>query len=513
MPCNRCQCLEISIGGRLACPRCEGMEIVPAPDAARMLKALARRAGRKLMARMGRYAVNDVLRAVFKKREMIARGFLLDLEPMDIRTVLGCNAVLGILGARAEPGGRRADPARLSCLVQRLGSMLHRLEKVEDLAAGTYNLIRVEKYSLDGLASEDPYGFPLYPNEKHASTFATRSDLGMITQSQAAQRKPPPGIGVRDAFGTKKRLTVEETVQDYYHLAYTFADVFFGTPVRRKYGTPQALGQASIMPLRLKKFVSSFGYDRNSVTVCGAGRFEALARRAFGDKYHNFERDFVMSGARPGAFPLFMRISGRVHVSQFFGEFYSCALLTVMHKVDFDRETERRSRAYESEVVPACFKSCGHAYYANQGVKNTLQIDGIAVSPRAAYVVEAKYWNPRKFLGSAGRYASFDDMVRGSIEGTRLDRATGKCKKRGVALADKVEWVEKNRGRYAIPPGTPIKGVLAINAYTTAREHKGCKIIRVADPDALGAQDDAGWPAAEGPAVPPSPARHGGRSP
>ena len=490
------------------------MEVVPSADAAKTLKALARRAGRKLVARMGRYGRYEVLRAVFRKREMIAREFLLDLEPMDIRTILGCNAVLKILGAGAEPGGRRADLARLSCLVQRLGSMLHRLEKVEELTAGTYNLLRVEKYSLNGLASEYPGGFPLYPNEKYVNAFAAHSDLGMITQSQAARKRPPTGSGIRTALGTKKRLTVEETVRDYYHLAYTLADVFFGTPVRKKYGTPRALDQVRITPLRLKKFVSSFRYDRNRVTVCSADRFEALARREFGDRYPDFERDFVMSGGRPGAFPLFMRIGGRVHVSQFFGEFYSCALLTAMHRADLDRETERRSRAYESEVVPACFKSWGYEYYANQGVKNTIQIDGIAVSPRDAYVVEAKYWNPRKFLGSAGRCASYDDMVRGSIEGTRLDRVTGKWKRRGVALADKVEWVEKNRDRYDIPPGAPIKGALVINTYTTAREYKGCKIIRVVDPDALGAQDDVGWPTGGGTgmaaaALPP----HGGRSP
>ena len=477
-------------GGRLSCPRCEGVEIVPKSEAAKTLKALARRAGSKLAARMREYDRDDILRAAFGKREMIARRFLFGLEPMDIRTILGCNAVLATLGAKkAGSGRRRADPARLHGLVQGLGSMLFRLEKIPDLEAGTYDLHRMEKYSLSDLVSEDSGAFPLCPNEMRVSAFGARSDLGMITQSQAAQRAPPPSGGdIRAALGTKKRLTVEETVRGYYHLAYTLADVFFGTPVRSKYGAPPCLGRVKIQPLRLKKFVSLFPCDMDSITVCGAGPFEALARREFGDEYLDFERDFVMSGSRPRAFPLFMTIGGRVHVSHFFGEFYSCALLTVVHRAELDRETQRRSLKHESELVPAYFKDRGYAYYANQGVKNALQIDGIAVSSRVAYVVEAKYWNPRKFLGGAGRCGAYDDAVRGSIEGIRLDRATGKWKRRGAALADKAEWVEKNRGQYGIPDGTPIKRALVTNTYAAAREYMGCKIIHVVDPDAPGAQ-------------------------
>ena len=497
------------------------------------------------------YDRDDILRATFGKREMAARGFLFGLEPIDIRTVLGCNAVLATLGAKTAGscGRRRAGPARLHSLVQRLGSMLFRLEKAEELEAGTYSLLRAEKYSLNDLVSDDSDAFPLHPNERHVSAFGARSDLGMMTQSQAARRSlPPPCGGIGAALGTKKRLTVEEAVMDFYYHAYMFADIFFGTPVRGKYGAPPDLGKVKIPPLRLKKFVSLFPCDMDNITVWGASWFEALARRVFGDEYPDFERDFVMSDGRPGASPLFMAVGGRVHVSHFIGEFYSYALLTVVHRAELDQETQRRSKEYEAEVVPAHFENRGYAYYADQrgsaqwddaaparrhcghasqpctapgGGKKKFQIDGIAVSSGAAYVIEAKYWNPRKFLGGAGRYGAHDDMVRGSIEGTRLDRATGKWKRRGASLADKAEWVEKNRAQYGIPAGTPVKRALVTNTHPVAREYKGCEIIHVPDPDALGMQDGAGWPAGGGAGMPatasswgPRPAPpHGGRSP
>lgn len=501
-----CDSPRIPIRGRLACPRCERMRLVPRNDAVRRLGKLARRAEKKLARRMGRYARDDILTEAFKKREQIAREYLFNWKPMDVRMFLGCSAAIKKFGsAKTALGCRRADPARILGHIQKLGNMLHRLEKVPDLEAGTYSLLHTEKYSLNALVSADSGGFPLYPNEKHVQAFVARSGLGMITQSQAERREAEPSGGVSPAaLGTKKLLTVEETIRAQYYHAYMFADMFFGTPVRKKYGAPPDLDRVTIPPLELKKFVSQFPYDMDAITVCGAGRFEALASKAFGGAYRSFERDFVMSSDSARAFPLFLKIGDRVYVSQFFAEFYSTALLTAVHRKELDRETMRRSRLYESEVVPARFRKWGFAYYPNQMVKDGFEIDGIAVSPDTAYVIEAKYWNPRKFLGGVGRYRAHDDMVRGSIEGTHYDRGTKAWKKRGVALADKAAWVEKNRAIYASPCGTPVKCALVTNTHPVAREYKGCAIILVADPDALDAQDDAGGPPGGGPGANPA---------
>lgn len=510
MQCASCDSPKISIRGRLACLHCERMRLVPKNDAVRRLGNLARRAEKKLTHRMSRYARDDILTEAFKKREQIAREYLFNCKPMDMRMLLGCSAAIKKFGlAKMALGCRRADPARILDYIQKLGNMLHRLEKVPDLEAGTYNLIHMKKYSLNALVSADSGDFPLYPNEKHVQAFVARSGLGMITQSQAERRAAGPSGGVSPAaFGTKKLFTVEETIRAQYYHAYMFADMFFGTPVRKKYGAPPDLDRITILPFKLKKFVSQFPCDVDAITVCGAGRFEALASKAFGGACRSFERDFVMSSDNTGAFPLFLKIGDRVYISQFFAEFYSSALLTAVHRNELGRETMRRSRLYESEVVPAYFKKNGYKYHADQGVRNTLQIDGIAVLPNAAYVVEAKYWNPRKFLGGAGRYRAYDDMIRGSIDGTHFERSSKKWERDGRPLAAKAEWVENNRGRYDIPDGTAVKCMLVTNVHPTAREYNGCVIIYVGDPDALDAQDDAGGLA--GAETPRGPAPAGG---
>ena len=505
MPCGRCDSLLISIKGRLACPRCERVRLVRQDAAAKTLGALARRAERELVYRMSEYDRNSILEAVFKKREQIARKSRFDRKLMDARTVLGCSAAIKKLAAtKSGFGNRPADPALLLHLSQKLGNLLFRLEKVLDLEARTYNLLYMKKYSLSSLVSADPDDFPLYPNERHVQAFVARADLGMMTLSQAKQWAPPPDGGSRTALGPTKMLTVEDAVRDYYDRSYALADAFFGTPVRKKYGAPPRLDQLKIPLFYLQKFASLLPYDEEGIAVCCADRFGALAREVFGGECQIFEDSLVMSGGNTGAFPLFLKIGDKVHASESFGKFYMCALLNVVHKSEFDQETQRRGEKYESEVVPAHFMKKGFTYYANVCVKNKFEIDGIAVSSGAAYVIEAKYWNPRKFLGGAGRYGAHDDMVRGSIEGTRLDRATGKWERRGAALADKAEWVEKNRACYGIPAGTPVKRALVTNTHPVAREYKGCEIIRVEYVDAPGAQGATGGPVSRAPAASPA---------
>lgn len=107
MPCARCDSPKISIRGRLACPRCERMRLVPPSDAARTLKGLARRAEKKLVGRMFAYTRDDILTTVFKKREQIAREPRFDRRLMDVRAVLGCSAAIKMITtAKAGFGGR-----------------------------------------------------------------------------------------------------------------------------------------------------------------------------------------------------------------------------------------------------------------------------------------------------------------------------------------------------------------------------------------------------------------------
>ena len=485
------------------------MRLVPPGDAARTLKDLARRAEKKLVGKMFAYARDDILTTLFKKREQIARESGLDRRLMDVRAVLGCSAAIKkIATAKAGFGGRPADSDRLSSLAQMLGNMLLRLEKASDLEAGTYNLLHMDEYRLKDLVSADPDAFPLHPNERHVLPFIARSDLGIMTQSQAEQHVAAPGGGGRAAPGAGTMLTVEDAARDYYLMSYALADAFFGGPVRKKYGAPPDLDRVKIPLHDLQEFASLLSYDREGIAVCNADRFGGLARKVFGAARQSFERDFVMSAEMPGAFPLFLKIGGKVYASQYFGIYYLCAMFNVVHRGEFDLETRRRGRLYESRVVPAHFRKRGFAYRANLKVKNTypdrrveknFEIDGIAVSPGAAYVIEAKYWNPRKFLGSAGRYSAYDDLIRGSIEGIRHERDRKKWKDEGTALAVKAEWVEENRERFGIPASTAVRRALVTNTYPTAREYKGCEIIRVEYPDVVNAQDDADGPAGGGP--------------
>ena len=452
------------------------------------MEAVARTTEIRLMNRMNKYTNSQIQKAAFAERERIAGRYLLELVPMDMRTILGCSTIIKKMQRKKiKSRNRRQNRSPPSRLIHKFGTMLLNLEKTIDLEAETHNMLHITKYDLSNLETTNPSHFPIYPNERYVQAFAARSDLGMITQSQAEQKTTKPNNDIQAALGTKKIHDIKETVRTFYHISYLFTDMFFGNPLRKEYGAPPDWDQTKILPLQLKEFMSGFEYDENGIATCNEDRFESLARKKFGVRYQDFERNFVISDKCPNAFPLFLKTGNKTLLSRFFSEFYIYPLLPVIHRREFDRETERRSLEYETAVVPAHFREMGFTYHANQGKKNDLEIDGIAVSAAVTYVIEAKYWNPRKFLGSAGRYNAFDDVIRNSIDGVHLERGTGKITKRGVALIDKVKWVETKRDIYNIPKRTPIKCMLVTNTHPNIRKYCECKITRVPDPDALNA--------------------------
>lgn len=486
MPCDRCKSWLISIDGCSACPACDAIRLVPKNDAIKIVTSIAHMKESELIARINKYSKTQIQEMAFVERELVAGRYLFNSVPMDIQMVLGCSAVIKKLyKGKINPCDWWQIRSPLHHLIHEFGTMLLDLEKTIDLEAETYVMPHTAKYDLSNLTAIRPDYFQTHPNERHVQAFVARSDLGMITRSQAEQKMGETNNDVHAALGTKKILTVEETVRTFYHISYLFADIFFGNSIRREHGAPPDRDRTKILPYQLKEFMFEFRYGENGLARCRGDKFESIAREKFGGQCHDFERNFVISDKHPDAFPLFLKMGDTILASRFFSELYICSLLPIMYKSEFDRETERRSLEYESTVVPAHFKKIGFKYYANQGQKNVIEIDGIAVSDAVTYVIEAKYWNPRKFIGSVGRYNAYDDVVRNSIDGTHLERDTGKTARRGVALMDKAEWVERKRDLYQIPGGTPIKCMLVTNTLPNMSEYGGCAIRRVQDPDAL----------------------------
>lgn len=96
----------------------------------------------------------------------------------------------------------------------------------------------------------------------------------------------------------------------------------------------------------------------------------------------------MLSERHPKANPLFLRLENSVLISSHFAEFFTYVLHALLDKDIFDNEVEKRSRLFKSNIVKEEFEKQGFRYPPNQGVKNKMQIDGIAISNSIVYVIE-----------------------------------------------------------------------------------------------------------------------------
>lgn len=483
MSCPRCGSDLVFIEDCPSCPDCERIGLVPPRDSLAIMESILGERKRGIMDAIVEYDRNHVLLTAFTLRESLARRFTLSSAGLDIAGIVACTAMIReVLGCRRAFGGRRGDAGPVAEMIRDYGAVLGARDYLPYLRAGTYSMIRMARYDLSDPGRLRLRDFPLYPNEKHRPVSGAFAKHGILTGRAAAQKAGEARGGAKPAgLGSKRIASVASSMPALYPVC-SILYAAFGTNRERQahFALPDGAG-TGIMPLDLKRLVAAVPAFDDQVACCDAPRLERLAKTRFAARSGGFARNFVASRGNPGAFPLFLEMAGRVFVSHFFGELYCYALMPVLHKREFDRETERRSLRYERTVVPAYYEQAGFAYTPNVRVKGLHEIDGIAVLRDRAYVIEAKCWSPKALLGGPDYVQNLTLKVKGAVEGLQYERGTGQAKRRGVPLPRKVEWVRQNRERLGIGDGTAVEGVLVTNTAPPMAEHMGCRIVFVDD--------------------------------
>lgn len=190
-------------------------------------------------------------------------------------------------------------------------------------------------------------------------------------------------------------------------------------------------------------------------------------------------RDFVLSEEHPDANPLFLRLRDSVLISLHFAEFFTYVLHAVLDRDIFEKEVEKRSRVFELNIVREEFEKQGFRYLLNQGIKNKMQIDGIAISNSKVYVIEVKGWKAKDLIQDSRTREILEEEIRNAIDGLSFTRNSGSTKKK-VPLPQKVEWVKNHRKNLGISEKADIIGMLVINREPVISEHRSW-IIRYVD--------------------------------
>jgi hypothetical protein len=115
----------------------------------------------------------------------------------------------------------------------------------------------------------------------------------------------------------------------------------------------------------------------------------------------------------------------------------------------FNKEVKKRSRLFESNIVKEEYEKQGFRYLPNQGIKNKMQIDGIAISNSIVYVIEVKGWKAKDLIQDSYTREILEEEIRNAIDGLCFTRNSGNTRKK-VPLPQKVEWVKNQRKKLGI---------------------------------------------------------------
>jgi hypothetical protein len=249
--------------------------------------------------------------------------------------------------------------------------------------------------------------------------------------------------------GSNKSNNASETVIRFFELISMWYTGLFSNKLYQLAFGLSRMKEITIKPFELKVFATSYEAKADEATKTTYADFLQQSEKSFGKDYNQVIEHFVLSEGHPEANPLFLRLEDSVLVSPHFAEFFSYVLHAILDRDIFDKEVEKRSRLFESSIVKEEFEKQGFRCLPNQGIKNKMQIDGIAISDSKVYVIEAKGWKAKDLIQDSYTREILEDEIRNAIDGLDFTRNSGKTMKK-ISLPEKVEWVRNQRKKLGI---------------------------------------------------------------
>lgn len=355
-------------------------------------------------------------------------------------------------------------------------------EDKSKLLAETWNMVKLFPYDINHLEKMPLTGSIIVcPNEKYDRIMNNFEKHGLLNEKTAQEKmKEYSNQPIHSVYGSNKSHTSRETISRFYELISMFYVAFFRSKVYiEAFGLPNE--KIGITPIELKQIITSFPIHNEGVSCVKVDEIRNVAKGVIGGRVEQLFKNFVLSPNNLSATPLLLQLDSEyVLLSQAFTELYSYPLHAIINKNEFDQETIKRSKIFESTIVKENFEKKGFNYKPNYVVKNKMEIDGIAISDSIVYVIEVKGWGSKKLIEETSSRGILEKEIKNAIDGIHIHVNTGKTK-RGVSLPKKVSWVSNNKKRLKIKESAEVKGVLVINEPPPFTQYSGCDISFVDD--------------------------------
>ena len=472
--------LLIDYNDNVVCPRCRNIPIVSYDDSIKIIQHYIEKCEKIFDWEIRQYARNKLIKDIFWEREKQMRTLMKQYTSIDSDKLASTSYLIRKLFIMNKfSTEKRADSVTIKKIISDYtGIMNLKTEKIK-LEAKNSNMVISARYDINHMEDILLDKIKIYHNENYGRLIQAFANNSILSEESARMKIQEQLQYLRHAeIGSNRTTSIRETIKRFHELIGTLYVAFLRNKVHEEaFLFPGK--NISINPIDLRIFNGRYPTSADP-TELDFQCFNNNLILIFKQRYKEVICNFVLSKDHPNAFPLFLKLGNTIILSQAFGELYCYFLHAIINKKEFDKETERLSKIFEQEIVKKYFEELGFRYFTNVGVKNKLEIDGVAISKQNVYVVEVKGWGSRKLLEEKTSREIITRDIKSAISGIRINVSHNNIKLK-PSIRKKVKWIAENRKMFEIKEETPIIGLLVINEQPTITEYSNCKIIRVSD--------------------------------
>lgn len=480
MPCQDCNTGLIYIEDIPTCPSCEPFKIIPNSDALQIIEHFIEKTSRVFDLEIEKYKKYEVINTIFGKREKIVRKILEEYSAINVREIFLHTLLIKRL--MCKDNFLEIEEITIDKIDQII-RMFDRLVSLEEdkihLETRTFDMLHTETYDLKHIMKLQHLP-KIYHNEKYQRIREVLLKHNIMNNTEANEKMDEwKKDFVRPVRGSNQCKSSKELIRRFYELISSLYTVFFRNRLAAEAFSIDKQDKNTIDSIELLKFVGEY-QEQDQLSYDDVTAFKSRIVSKFGDKTEQFFNSFVLSEDNCEAMPLFVRCGKDILISQHVINLFAYVLAAVTNKDEFNKETEKRSKIYESKIVKKHFEKLKFRYIPNYKIKKLMEIDGIAISNKLVHVIEAKGWGSKKLIEEKFEEETICRAIHNAIDGYHKNVNSGKIRPT-VSLQKKVEWVKNNKKLLRIKIDAEIKGMLVINEPPPLAEYNNCNIVFVDD--------------------------------
>lgn len=478
MPCKKCGEMMIDVCG-LVCPLCDRFPIFNYASAQEV-------ANKRLEIREKIWENNiegmdkmELLKYVFEERKCDTLEFFNSLYNMDLVGMLTKNQLLQKIMKMKNMNGLEPKKPISSEILKTYELVIDAKRHCHHIKSRLEKMLCYKKYR-SGCMSEYELleNFEIFYTEEHVMLEKNCRKYNLVT-------------GRKDDVMTKKRredieeiqkhpvnldqYTSEERVKILYDLICSLYIGLLQDDVFRDGFNLESYKKILVDPDQFEKFISTF----KGKEECDEIEFLCNARNIFKKDIKTLRKLLLFEESNPDIFPCFMKITNSLKKIVLIDYKLCNIMFYILHaiiiKKSFDEETARRGKEFENRPNEL-FKKYGFKYFKNKGIKNKIEIDGIAVKDNFCFIIEVKgKMLPILFMDQKTREKLIRD-VKGVVDGYKY---TKRSEKKIPSMMDKIEYVKENYKEFEILDRHKIKfcGIVVLRFYQWIPGHNGVKFM------------------------------------